>query len=328
MDEFNLHSASLASPGIPAESVLQRRLEALKSRKEQVEEMSGLDALKNEEYRKVAQGFESMFVHMLMKQMKSSMLDKEDGQSDTSFFGDSVLSGYADLQFADYAARKGGLGIAEMVYSHLTGGAQLPLTTEQAVVSGKRTRRAAELQTPDANNKESMKARTFDHAASAATPLSSVRGNFLDNVIDRLRPYERIIAAASQQHKVPTSLIKGVIAAESAGKADALSPAGAKGLMQLMDGTAGDLGVSDSFDPEQNIRGGTRYLQQMLGRFDGKRELALAAYNAGPGNVEKYGGVPPFPETKAYIKNVARYADLFQILEQTSLVAGRSQNSI
>ncbi len=99
-------------------------------------------------------------------------------------------------------------------------------------------------------------------------------------------------------------MLKSVIHAESGFRTGAVSSAGAMGLMQLMPGTANALGVSDPFDTEQNIAGGAHYLRQQLDRFDGQVPLALAAYNAGAGAVLRYQGVPPFPETQAYVSRV------------------------
>ena len=95
-----------------------------------------------------------------------------------------------------------------------------------------------------------------------------------------------------------------MILQESGGRADAISPKGAKGLMQLMDSTARDLGVDDPLDPEENIRGGARFLRRLLDQWDGDLELALASYNAGSTAVVHHGGVPPYPETRSYVQNV------------------------
>lgn len=115
---------------------------------------------------------------------------------------------------------------------------------------------------------------------------------------------DRLVSANSATWNVDPALIKAIIANESGFNANATSNAGAQGLMQLMPGTAAGLGVTDAYDPAQNVWGGTRYMRGLLDRFGGNTELAVAAYNAGPGAVEKYSGVPPYAETQNYVQNV------------------------
>jgi soluble lytic murein transglycosylase-like protein len=122
-------------------------------------------------------------------------------------------------------------------------------------------------------------------------------------------PYAADIQAASQKYGVPAALIEAVIQQESGFNPSAQSGAGAGGLMQLMPSTASGLGVTNVYDPAQSIEGGTHYLRDQLDRFGGNVQLALAAYNAGPGAVASYGGVPPYPETQSYVSDVlANYA--------------------
>jgi soluble lytic murein transglycosylase-like protein len=118
------------------------------------------------------------------------------------------------------------------------------------------------------------------------------------------RSFEDEIRRASEFNAVDESLIRAIIHAESAYQPDARSPKGAQGLMQLMPDTARELHVGNPFDPEANIEGGTRYLSQLLDEFKGDLELTAAAYNAGPNAVYKYGGVPPYDETREYVRRV------------------------
>lgn len=125
---------------------------------------------------------------------------------------------------------------------------------------------------------------------------------------ERLARYAPLIHSAAGRHNVPVELICGVILQESGAQSNAVSHCGAKGLMQLMPGTAKRFGVRNSFDPAQNIDGGTRYLAFLIDRFKGDMRLAVAAYNSGEGNVEKYGNrIPPFKETQAYVPAVFSY---------------------
>ncbi|PKL79420.1 MAG: lytic transglycosylase [Ignavibacteriae bacterium HGW-Ignavibacteriae-4] len=178
----------------------------------------------------------------------------------------------AQLSLSDNVSKQGrGMGIAQMMYKQMTG-ENIPTRNSYSVPP------------------QQLKPVSISDTAAA-----------------KISKYDDIIDKASKEYGIPKNLIKSVIAAESAGNHTAVSPAGAKGLMQLMDGTASSLGVQNSFNPEENIFGGTNYLNKMLNKFDGSLELALAAYNAGPGNVEKHNGIPPFDETRKYVSRVLSY---------------------
>ncbi|MCB0336282.1 MAG: lytic transglycosylase domain-containing protein [Bdellovibrionales bacterium] len=121
-----------------------------------------------------------------------------------------------------------------------------------------------------------------------------------------LTAFTTSVNAAARKYRIHPALIRAVIHVESAFNPSAVSPKGAQGLMQLMPSTAKLVGVRDPFSVPHNIDGGTQWLRKMLQRFRGNVKLALAAYNAGPGSVEKYGGVPPFKETQNYVADVLR----------------------
>ena len=125
--------------------------------------------------------------------------------------------------------------------------------------------------------------------------------------------FDHIIRQAAQTHRISEGLIKAVIHTESGFNIYARSPVGAQGLMQLMPATANRFNVSNAYDPQQNIMAGAKYLAWLLKRFNGNLSHALAGYNAGEGNVAKYGGIPPFKETRDYVKRVtSRYHNLYQ----------------
>jgi soluble lytic murein transglycosylase-like protein len=139
--------------------------------------------------------------------------------------------------------------------------------------------------------------------AAGAVPAPAASGEL------RGVPFGNEITAAARRHGVDPALLAGLVRQESNFDPGAVSPAGARGLTQLMPATAAGLGVTDPSDPQQALDGGAKYLRQQLDRFGGDVAKALAAYNAGPGAVERHGGVPPYAETRAYVQKVQAFAD-------------------
>jgi hypothetical protein len=136
-----------------------------------------------------------------------------------------------------------------------------------------------------------------------------------------------IVSAASSQHQIDADFIASVIRAESAGNPRAVSPKGAKGLMQLMPGTASKLGVKDSFDAAENVDGGVRYLRELLLLYNNDMAKALAAYNAGPKRVQQYKGVPPYRETHAYVARIIKDYNRKKLAERKLQAQAQSRSA-
>jgi soluble lytic murein transglycosylase-like protein len=166
-----------------------------------------------------------------------------------------------------------------------------------AEITGQPLQIAAQL-APGAPSFSSMVSSAMN--AQAQPPLAPVQApNFIPPP-----QIEQLVNTNANAWGVDPALVKAIIANESGFDANATSKTGAQGLMQLEPGTAAELGVGNAYDPAQNIWGGTRYIRGLLERFHGDVRLAVAAYNAGPAAVEKYGGVPPYAETQGYVENV------------------------
>lgn len=165
---------------------------------------------------------------------------------------------------------------------------------------------------------------------SSVSDTTKNRTNEVDNQSEDFSSYldastttmDDIFQKASDTYGVPVSLLKAMAKQESNFDPNATSSCGAQGVMQLMPATAASLGVTDAYDPEQNIMGGAKYISQLLSKYDGDISLALAAYNAGSGNVAKYGGIPPFKETQNYVAKVTAYMN-----ENLTIDEGKNQIS-
>lgn len=168
------------------------------------------------------------------------------------------------------------------------------------------------------------------NTSSVSDTASNNRTNEVDSQNEDFASYldastttmDDIFQKASDTYGVPVSLLKAMAKQESNFDPNATSHCGAQGVMQLMPATAASLGVTDAYDPEQNIMGGAKYISQLLSKYDGDISLALAAYNAGSGNVAKYGGIPPFKETQNYVAKVTAYMN-----ENLTIDEGKNQIS-
>jgi soluble lytic murein transglycosylase-like protein len=153
-------------------------------------------------------------------------------------------------------------------------------------------------------------------------PLATVEVRESDfRALPRGAEYEALIQEASSVHGVDPNLVRAVMRAESGFNPRAQSRAGAQGLMQLMPSLSRELGVIDPFDPRQNVFGGVRYLRQMLQRHGGDVGLAVASYNAGPGRVSRYKGIPPFRETRGYVRKVRYFVQTAQASREVPIAA-------
>jgi Rod binding domain-containing protein len=250
---------------------------------------NNLDAAKKLKLKKTARDFESLLTSMMMKSMTAhtkGISGSQDSNGEDESYGGDYFDSIFQQQIAAQLSKGKGIGIAEMLYKKLTGE---DLNDTPGKINPIKT-----------NNTISDPVKIIND-----TQLHSVKPS--ESSFRRVNNFDGIIDDASKKYGVDKNLIKSVILAESAGNVKAYSKASAKGLMQLIDSTAKDMGVQNVWDPRENINGGTKYLSGLLRQYNGDIKLALAAYNAGPGAVNKYNGVPPFDETKNYVSRVIGY---------------------
>jgi len=284
-----------------------------------------LDEPEKQRLQKAARDFEAVFVAYMFKNMRNSV--EKSGLLGDGFGGD-MMDSLLDMELGRQMSRSSSLGVAEMLWRKITG-ESLP----KQIPAARPAHRGAEAE-PSTKTTTGSPAPAAIIAVSpapaahettlvspvipAADPRQPVRFTTGQAVAERVNTYAPLIKEAAEKHGVDEKLIKAVIATESAGNPRARSSADAKGLMQLIDSTARSMGVKNTWNPRENILGGVKYLQQMLSRFGGNVEQALASYNAGPGAVEKYGGIPPYRETREYVGRVMQYLKIFGDDEETN----------
>lgn len=250
---------------------------------------------KKERLAKAAKDFESLMTQQMLKAMRESKNSLFADDEESKGMGEDVYDSLFDTQLSQMMSKERGFGIAESIYKKVTGEDLDPEILKKRV-------RASSFNPVGYKAAENF---------AAITPSRSS--------LERLEKYEPAINKYAEQFGVKPELVKSIILAESAANPKAVSGAKAKGLMQLMDATARDMGVRNPFNPNENIMGGTRYISEMLKRYDGDLQLALAAYNAGPANVDKHKGIPPFTETRQYVTRVMGY---YRQFEETGKAAG------
>ncbi len=234
-----------------------------------------------------AKGFESMFINQMLQAMRKTV-------PENAIFGKSyandVYYSMLDERISDRMADNGSVGLAKMLIEQLN--KKYGLDIEEKALEEPKLEKPADIKQIE--------------------PLAEVKKPLPGAVNARIEYFENIINDAASNVGIDPDLLKAVIASESSGRPDVVSKAGAKGLMQLMDGTARELGVTDPFNPEENINAGARYLTKQLEANKGDLKLALAAYNAGPKAVKLYNGVPPYKETINYIDKVLNFRNIFR----------------
>ncbi|MDT3695829.1 MAG: transglycosylase SLT domain-containing protein [Ignavibacterium sp.] len=235
----------------------------------------------------VSKQFESLLTTMMLKSMNQTTGNGLFGENS---FGGDFFDSIFQFEIANQMSKGTGLGVAEQIYRRLTGEGFSP-----------------EISNPKLNPVEKLSKVEVQQNTQDIGPVKpSIQS------LNRLSKYDEIINYASEMYGVDKNIIKSVILAESSAKENAVSSANAKGLMQIIDSTAKYLGINNVFDPKENIMGGAKYLSELLRRYDGDLKFALAGYNAGPGNVDKYNGIPPFSETQIYVKRVIGYIKNFE----------------
>lgn len=240
---------------------------------------------------------------MMLKSMRSTV-------NESGLFGDDfgrkMYTEMLDDEYAKQIGADGSLGLTDLILKQL---------------------RESDPEIPDIGALKALKYQSLMGERGFAPPAQSSVSN-PQALFEKVRAWDGFIEEASRKFGVDKTLVSSVIAQESAGNPYAVSRAGAKGLMQIMDSTAQDLKCARVLNPRENILAGTQYLRQLLDRFNNDEKLALASYNAGPSAVERHGGIPPYAETQDYVERVlairARFATMAEAAKQGGTDASRS----
>ncbi len=292
------HAIAKASISLPATA----RLERFRSTKPDDLEAEKL------RLRKATTEFESLFMYELLKTMRRTVPQSQDVKQGVlaDGLGKDTFTQLFDMELARKMVSGNHGSIADMLYDSLEkviesqhGIASQPAELNPRI-QGPRT-----LPLNQTQERQIQRSRPAGLRIPPRPPLPADRRALSRGADPILSMFREHIAEAARETTLDPTLIYAVIKAESNGDPRAVSQAGAKGLMQLTDTTVQDYGVTRVFDPRQNILAGSRYLKRLLDRFDDLK-LALAAYNAGPTNVVRYGGIPPYAETRAYVDRVTR----------------------
>ncbi|HEX3019170.1 MAG TPA: transglycosylase SLT domain-containing protein [Chitinispirillaceae bacterium] len=240
-----------------------------------------------EQLKKVAQDFESLFSSMMLRAMRKTV-----GENPLipMGMGEKIYTEMLDDEYAKMLSTRSSLGLSDLVFKELMRSQNDQYSLDQL---------------------KNLGTRDFPMIDRSFTPTANPLKNDFYSGISRTKKWDSIISQKAEKYGVDKDLVCAVIAQESGGNPYAISRAGAKGLMQLMDQTASELGISHPFNPSENIEGGVKYLREMLDQFGGDEKLALASYNAGPAAVKKYKGIPPYPETVGYVDSVLRLKQRF-----------------
>lgn len=240
-----------------------------------------------QQIKKVAQEFEALFSSMMLRAMRKTV-----GENPLipMSMGEKVYTEMLDDEYATLLSNHSSFGLSDLIFKELQG-----KQNGQSPINQLRNLRSKDLPLMD----NSFVSSDYQFKTQSSDGLS------------RARKWDFLVSDAAEKYGVDKDLVFAIIARESAGNPYAISRAGAKGLMQLMDSTAAEMGVNQPFNPRQNIDGGVKYFRKMLDQFDGDVKLALASYNAGPAAVKKYNGIPPYPETVNYVDAVLSLRERF-----------------